>query len=178
MSTHEYTRIDEHGSFEFSAEVETALPGKIFRIHLSDMTRLVFDDTLTAGEVTTLDAAVAAFSPLAQRKRIRILAIDSRTSELIAAGFTYNSVEISLSLNSQSRIHGTYTARALLTYPVEWNSLDDTALLTLVDQTDVESFFGAALTAVRTAIDSGTVLKTAVRDATTQAELDAVVDNR
>jgi hypothetical protein len=178
MSTHGYTRVDEHGCLEFAQAVEAALPGKVFRVALDVSTEVIFEDELTAGEITTLDGVVGAFSPLDLRKHARVEEIDARTRGLISGGFTHSSVQISLSLNSQTRIHGAYTARALLVYPVEWNSIDDTALLTLVDAADIEAFFGAALGTIRTHIDSGTALKTSIRSATTQGELDAVVDGR
>lgn len=179
MSTHQYTRQPAHGGLQFASEVETALPGKAFVVHCSGTDcNVVFEDELTAGEITTLDAAVAAFTGFDELKKGRIGEIDAKTSELISGGFTHDSVQISLSINSQTRIHGAYTARAGLAYPIEWNSIDDTALLSLADATEVEAFFSAALVALRGHIDSGTTLKTAVRDATTTTELDAVVDSR
>lgn len=178
MSTHQYTRVDEHGCVEFGREIKTALPGKVFKVCVATDTQVVFEEELTTGEITTLDNAVSAFSPLEIRKRIRADEIDAKTDELIAAGFTYDSVQFALTSESRARIHGAYTARAGLTYPVEWDSIDDTDMVSLADTTDVEAFFDTALAVFRGHVDSGTTLKTQVRVASDQSELDAVVDNR
>jgi hypothetical protein len=73
MSTHNYTRKSVDGNWanpwmgdpDLTDRVKTALPGKTFtiRCHGASLS-IVFDDTLTAGEVITLDAEYVAWTPV------------------------------------------------------------------------------------------------------------------
>ena len=53
-------RVDaESNQIHLAKEVETALPGKTFRLICNDTeAKFVFDQTLTAGEITTLTNSV------------------------------------------------------------------------------------------------------------------------
>lgn len=62
MSTHTYTRDTGHGEFAFSDAIAAALPGKAFTVQCSDTDCvIVFEDELTAGEITTLDGVVSGY---------------------------------------------------------------------------------------------------------------------
>lgn len=104
--------------------------------------------------------------------------IDKKTQEIIAQGFTYNSKTFSLSANAQTTYLGMYNARSVLTYPITVNTIDDTDTQDLADETEVTDFYNAGVAAVRAALDGGTALKAQVTNATTEALVEAVVDNR
>lgn len=108
----------------------------------------------------------------------RIAEVDSKTERLIDAGFSYNGKTFSTSRNAQLTYIGMYTGRALLSYPVTVNTLGDEDTEELADETEVEAFYTAFVTSMRAALDSGTALKTALRAATTETEVLAVMDDR
>lgn len=83
MSTHTYDRLAGYGGIAFAKDIEAALPGKRFRVACAVDCVITFEAELTVGEVTTLDAAVAAFSDLSDQKVSRTAEIDERTRELI-----------------------------------------------------------------------------------------------
>jgi hypothetical protein len=113
-------------------------------------------------------------------KQTRYAEIDARTDELIAAGFTYASKQFSLSLASQNKMMGTHQVKddPALTYPVEWNTIDDTDSYSIADAADLDAFYLQALGTVRAHLDSGTSLKNSIRAAADTAAVDAVVDSR
>lgn len=123
---------------------------------------------LDINEATTLNEA----------KNIKYKLIDKRTGELISAGFTYNGVVYSMSENAQNNLIGAFISKDGLTYPIYWNSKDDSSLLTINDSTELVNFYSSALTHKRTQQDNGTTLKNSVRDATTIDEVKAIIDNR
>ncbi len=59
-----------------------------------------------------------------------------------------------------------------------YNTLDDMGAVSLANAQEVRNFFLTALATYRAAIDSGSALKAQVRAASTEAEVDAVVDDR
>jgi hypothetical protein len=124
------------------------------------------------------DAVDATLLPAAQLAKCK--EIDARTDELIAAGFTYDSKTFSLSQAAQSRLTGINQVRddAAVTYPIVWNTLDDSDTLSIVDSAALLTFYLTAMGTYRTHVDSGTALKDDVRAATTIAAVDAVVDSR
>lgn len=113
----------------------------------------------------------------------RFKEIDQRTRELIDQGFEFppgSGLVFSLSKESQSNIHGAYTARNLANfeYPVHWLTNEDDGFVDLQGPTDVENFFLTALGTLRAHKDSGSDLKDQIRAAATKMDLDAVVDDR
>ena len=138
---------------------------------------ITFDDAITAGEETTLDATIATHA-LAVAKTRKFIAIDKRTDELIAAGFTYSAKQFSMALSAQNKIMGSHQIRAGLSYPLNWNTIDDNDSYDIVDAADLEAFYLAAFAELRTHLDSGTALKASVRAAADVAAVDAVVDGR
>lgn len=115
---------------------------------------------------------------LADYKTLRYNEVDAKTGELITQGFTYATMQFSLSSNAQINLLGLELDKAILTYPIEWNNIDDTDKYMIVDATDATNFHIASLTAKKTHLDSGSALKQSIRDCTTEAEVDAIVDNR
>jgi len=104
--------------------------------------------------------------------------IDERTYELIEKGFEHQGIVFSCSERAQIRYNGMLSLSAGLTYPLEINSLDDKQRLTLASAEETVAFCVAAATYVRDQVDSGTTLKQQACEATTQEELDAIVDTR
>lgn len=105
--------------------------------------------------------------------------IDAKTEEVISRGFTFGGTVLSLSMAAQTNIANAFIAKDLLTYPLRWNALnDEDEPISLANAAAVTAMYGTALAAKRAALDAGTALKDEVREATTVAELDAIVDTR
>ena len=104
--------------------------------------------------------------------------IDKKTGELISQGFVYNTKTFSFSANAQSNLLGVYSAKELLTYPFDWNVKDDSETYAIADADEMSAFFMTALTTKKAHQDSGTALKTQVRNAVDLAAVKLIVDNR
>lgn len=138
-----------------------------------------FDSALSPSEETDFhDLVVAHKLPLAKKNKIS--EIDTRTSELIASGFSFAGQQFSLAQTSQLNLLGMDLAKddPAITYPIYYNTLSDDGSVALNNATDIHNFYLTALGTKRAYLDSGTGLKDAVRAAITVAEVDAVVDNR
>lgn len=117
---------------------------------------------------------------LTEQKANKTIAIDARTDVLIAAGFTYSGKQFSLTLTAQAKITGALQVKSDpgMVYPISLNTIDDLDVYSVPDAADLSSLYLAGFLGMRKHVDSGTALKDAVRAASTQAELDAVVDTR
>lgn len=115
---------------------------------------------------------------LPEYKREKNLDIDLRSALLIEDGFTYQGKTFSLSTNAQINISALNQTRNDLTYPVTYNTIDDTDTYDVVDAADMNAMYMTALATKKAVLDGGTSLKTQVRQATTKEEVDAVIDNR
>jgi len=136
---------------------------------------------LLQSHLNALAAVIAAHDPnsLAIQKDAKANAVDVRTVQLIEAGFTYGGKQFSLSASAQANWLGVLTANAAagLSYPYPVAALDNDYHLAL-DNAEMVAMAGTALTHKGWAVGSGAALKMAIKDATTQAELDAVIDVR
>lgn len=127
--------------------------------------------------------SVAGFE---SRRAARIDAVDTRTRELIAAGYAYDigdgqgPLVFSLSMPAQSRLEGTYQLRNNLAFawPLLWPTLDNKTSISFPDALVFEVFHLTAAGALRVAVASGYPLRDALNAAATDAALDAVVDGR
>lgn len=129
-------------------------------------------------------------SKLADLKAARFVEIDTKTSALIGEGFVFQDKTFSLSSQAQNnmlgvkaaiadhRASGSIVAFEAAFFPITFNTLDDNDTVKLVTVDDYESFYDTGMSVVRTHLDGGTALKSAIRAAATKAELDAIVDNR
>ena len=114
-------------------------------------------------------------------KRLRFDEIDRKTGELISQGFEYPPLSgniFSFSVNAQSNLLGTYSAKDLLQYPFSWSLKDDSAVYQIANIAEMSNFFMTALGTKKAWQDSGTVLKQEIENAQTEAEVDAIIDNR
>lgn len=111
-------------------------------------------------------------------KKLKINEIDIRTGELVGMGFTYNSKQFSLSATAQRNLLALELDKAILPYPLSWNTIDDLDKHDIADAAEASVFHQTALGTVETLRNSGTVLKNAVRAATDEAGVDAVIDDR
>ena len=117
---------------------------------------------------------------LQEYKALRFKEIDDRTGGLISNGFTYKGLVFSLSQNAQINILGMDSTRddAAITYPIEYSTIDDLAHYSVTDATDLHSMYLTALGTKKYFVDTGTVLKDAIRAAVDEAEVELIIDNR
>ena len=104
---------------------------------------------------------------LAQLKRDHYKAVDARTRELIAQGFEYPPATgqmFSLSAEAQMKWTAMYAAKSLLTYPVIVVTADEQDNESIDSEAENGLFYTAMVETVRAHIDSGRVLKNALRD--------------
>lgn len=144
-----------------------------------DLDRLEIDFAapLSPGDKTTLDGVIAAH-PLAVLKARRYAAIDARTRELIVAGFVSSGKTFSLSIDDFLALTAFDVAQATLSYPIEFNTKDNTDAVSITRASDLHAFYLSAVTAYRASLDSGTALKDLIRAAKTVADVNAIVDTR
>jgi len=115
--------------------------------------------------------------PLSDYKQLRYNEIDGKTMSLIfGQGFTFDSHQFSLSIPAQGNWTNIKTNISDFTFPLDVTTVDNNTYS--LSETDVVAFWTAGRDAVKTNMDSGRVLKKSVYDATTSAQVDAVVDNR
>lgn len=183
MTTYTYAAIDT--KFEsvcpkrLVAEINAAITPTVSHIdEVGTAINVHFAAPLDAADKTTMDGVVADHEGKA--KRIKYKAIDARTDEIIAAGFTFGGKQFSLAATAQMKMVGTHEVKddPALTYPIEWNTIDDNDTISLQNATDLHNFYLTGVGTMRSVLDSGTSLKGQVRAATTKAEIDAVVDPR
>jgi predicted dienelactone hydrolase len=117
------------------------------------------------------------FPPFADIKRGRINTADRKTTQLIEAGFAYGGHTFSASLAAQVKWAGAYVAREALTYPLQLPDIDN-ALVELPDAAAVAGAYGALVQHVQAVLASGAVLKQRLKEATSEGELNAIVDDR
>ena len=113
-------------------------------------------------------------------KAKKYVEIDTRTEELISFGYTYQEKQFSLSANAQTNILALFSTRnePEFSYPVRYNTIDDTDYYDITDATDLKNMYLTALATKKGHVDSGTALKDQVRAATTEEEIEAITDNR
>ena len=109
--------------------------------------------------------------------------IDGKTDAMIKAGFEFppaSGDRFELSLEAQSRMNALLTLAddPDITYPILWNTIDDSKQITIPDSDTVKLFCKTAVGYYRAAVDSGTAIKDQVRAATTISEVNGIIDNR
>lgn len=109
-------------------------------------------------------------------RKIKDIEIDKKTVELISAGFSYDSNNFSLSETAQINWLGIKLMQDLLTFPLEVSTKNDYKYS--LAEVNVDAFVGTGAAVKQAHLDSGRSLKVDVADATTEAEIDLIVDNR
>jgi len=193
MSEHTYQRSEVACGWDLDSgvatDIQAALPGAFGVACSAESVSVSFADELTPEQVATLDATVEAYRLaaesrlLARLKGRRMVEIDERTRELIENGFEFPPASgniFSLSREFQLMLAGLNQEREApeVVYPIDWNTADDSAKISLANADMVRSFYLLAVGTVRARRDSGTTLKDQVRAATTVAEVQAIIDNR
>ena len=135
------------------------------------------------GNYTAREGRFVLRESLAPTVEERCDAIDLRTDELIALGFEYPSGSgnrFSLTLEAQMRIQGCMSSRLLpqFTFPINWNTIDNDGTYAVTSADEMVAFYLTAAGTLRYRIDTGTALKTAIRNAATFDEREAIVDTR
>lgn len=111
------------------------------------------------------------------RKEERYLEINNRTDELIPLlGFSYDNETFKCGLEDRVNYGHIKQFESLLTFPIDIVTKDEGSYsLTAIN---LDGFISAAMTHVNTVIGQGAYFKGLIKAATTEAEIDAVIDNR
>jgi hypothetical protein len=118
------------------------------------------------------------YASLDEFKIARFVDIDKRTGEVLARGFVYNSVTISLSAASLLK-YQTLSTVGLLSAPVTVEAADPLQdPLTLASLLNPAAFLASVNAYLRSVYEAETLLKSAIRASTTAAQIEAVVDSR
>lgn len=136
-------------------------------------------ESLDVNVVLGIPAQLAALQPL---KDARASEVDAKTEEIISHGFEYppgSGQFFSLSLAAQSNLTNTLINRTSpgFSFPVKWATKAQ-IVIPIPDANTFVQFYGIALSTVRAARDSGTILKELIGAAQTEAELASIVDTR
>jgi len=150
-----------------------------------DTLKVTFSEALDAADKTILDNLVSGHVPepdpstLEQVKLDACAAVDRRTGELIAAGFTYDSTLFSLSEVAQINWVGLKVSdqNAMITYPFGVTTKDDSEYL-IQNTSDLSDFFIAGVGVKIGHLQTGRALKVSIKAAVDEAAVAAVVDNR
>lgn len=189
MSSYAFSRTIVNGLWapsagDLSAAIKESMSlDVIVRASDSDLT-VDFDVLLTEEQESTLSGIVAELTgesrALSSAKEVKFFAIDCRTQELIARGFSFGGKVFSLSASAQRTLLSAYSIHDGLdmTYPIVWNTIDNEDSITIENPQDFKEFYLAAFDTCRAWLESGTTLKSAVRAAASFEELEAVIDTR
>jgi len=189
MTITKYTYTQEVNPKQLESEIKaSAIVTHLSHITYTDelfVLGIFMDDALSAGDETILNDLVTnhvlppSISSLDQCKMSACAAIDARTSELIDEGFTYDSVQFSLSELAQINWIGLKISEqnAILTYPFDVSTKDD-GEYSLPDAQAIQDFFATGVGVKIGHIQSGRALKVSVKNAVDEAAVDAVIDNR
>ena len=153
--------------------------------HNGESSVYIYEPNFKTGDINSVDGGywnkenIKALS-LDEYKDVRFKEIDATTFERISLGFSYNNLVFSLSQNAQINILGMDEVRndPAMSYPIEYSTIDDLGHYSVVDATDLHTMYLTALGTKKAWVDSGTTLKDAVRAATTDSEVQSIIDNR
>jgi hypothetical protein len=125
------------------------------------------------------DAKDASILPSVKQQKMD--QIDAKTAKLVSVGFDFDGHTFSLSLAAQQNWTGLQVAISQgylseVAFPFEIATLDNGTYD--LQWEDAPTFFQNVLSALSTRLAAGRALKKQVEEATTLAEVEAVVDNR
>ncbi len=143
-------------------------------------TDFVFDPPLSGytAEFWTYDDVGDTFNldSLGCNKVLRKREVNDKTTRLIEQGFTFDSCVFALTKTAIEYWIGIKASSDIITWPMNINKKDGTVYS--LAEADLPSFSGQVLSTIQGYEDSGRGLRDDIDACTTQAELDAVVDNR
>lgn len=159
-------------------EIRPELPNLDYTGTSGGILDIFFTVALTSPEIVTLNGLIGSHS-LGAAKKHRKQEIDIQTTLLIAAGFTHESKQFSLSITAQLNWSGVITMGAAdsLTYPYPVATMYNDYYMA-ADIAEMLVIAAAALSRKGWAVGTGAVFKKSIADAVDQAALDAIIDNR
>jgi hypothetical protein len=135
-------------------------------------------EEMTAAEKTAADDSAERLDPEKDR---RLAQINHRTDELVDTGqFEYPASSgnfFSLEPGARENWSGLWASRTILSFPQTVGTLDYDDF-DIDDVTELTNFYGTALLTVKGIREAGQDYRKQIRDATTRAAVDAVVDTR
>lgn len=130
---------------------------------------------MSQAEKDVVDGALVPAAKTAKKN-----AIDARTDAIIAGGFDYDGHHFSLSVGAQMNLVGLQKGidAGAIMFPHKISTDDDSVEYSIPDEATYTTIYLLGVGAIKTAMDSGRVLKLAVAACTTLAEVEAVEDLR
>lgn len=167
-------------------EIEDAPEG--LKLYIPDAALLTSDNLNYHQKTSGAGTSISDYTLIDDLRMPKIIAqdaIDTNTRYLIGGpnglGFIHDDHYFSMSSWNQINLLGLYSATAVLTFPVGWSARTLEGVYveySLVDIAAANSLFLAGLSRKKAIMSDGNTLKTQIEDATTQAEIDAVTDDR
>ena len=153
--------------------------------HNGESSVYIYEPNFKTGDISSIEGGywvkdnIEALD-LSEYKELRYKEIDLRTEEKIKLGFSYASKVFSLSANAQTNILALDNTKddPALSYPIGYSTKDDSEHYDVVDATDLHNMYLTALATKKSWVDSGTVLKDAVRAAIDENAVSLIIDNR
>lgn len=115
---------------------------------------------------------------LEYKKQSITATVDKNTSTLINHGFSFKGAVLSSSETAQSKWAFFLLSKDALSYPFTVSTKDNSGTVEISSAAELEQALAALAAHVQGYLNSGTLLKKRVAEATSQAELDAIVDDR
>lgn len=127
-----------------------------------------------------LNDVFVSHNPLETYKGKRYAEIDEKTKEIISRGFVFDNKTFSLSMEAQSNLTNIMASREIMnqmgSFPLQMSTKDNSSYM--LAYVDVISFWGAGVSVVKGAYNSGTILKELIKNATTIEEVNLIIDTR
>lgn len=108
----------------------------------------------------------------------QVYEVDRKTKKLFSLGFPYAGKTFSLSVSAQNKWLSLYTLKDDHTYPIYVPTLDDKEIYQIDDAADLVSIYNAMNARITALVQGDNSLKKQIRDATTAAAVNAIVDSR
>lgn len=161
----------------------TGLNANQFAWHSGNNSAYCYEPNFGSGDIESTEGGYwmkdhIAVLDLEQYRHFRYEEVDTRSGELINQGYSYGGHQLSLSQNAQLNLLGLNSSRTELTYPIEYNDIDDSGVYSIQDATDMHNMYLTALGTKKAHLDSGTALKDSIRTAVDEAAIQAIIDNR
>lgn len=129
-------------------------------------------------EMSQAEKDAVDLAALSTNRVAKMNAVDAKTRALILQGYQHNSRIFSASETAQKNMSEVRANKDVLTYPFNMATKDNSEIYAIADAAEVEAMYQSGLGTITYHYQTGNALKAACLAATTQAELDAVVDTR